>query len=54
VIHFRLRRHNYLTDIGGDLPVAQYVYDLVAADGFYFPTKRRGYAHYARGPGLKP
>ena len=31
--------------------VAQYVYDMVEADGFRFPTKRRA---YVRGPGLKP
>jgi hypothetical protein len=32
-------------------PVAQYIYDIVEADGLGFPTKRRA---YLRGPHLKP
>jgi hypothetical protein len=38
-------------DIGGGIPVAQYVHDLVEADGFWFPTKRRA---YVRSPSGKP
>jgi hypothetical protein len=48
---FLLRRHDYHLEIAGRVPVAQYVYDSVEADGFRFPTKRRA---YLRGPGLKP
>jgi hypothetical protein len=47
---FLLRRHDYKLEIAGDVAVAQYVHDLVVADGFHFPTKRRA---YVRGPGLK-
>jgi len=39
-----LRRHDYRLEIGGYVPVAQYVHDLVKANGFWFPTKRRAYA----------
>jgi len=39
-----LRRHDYRLEIGGNIAVAQYVHDLVKADGFWFPTKRRAYA----------
>ena len=31
--------------------MAQYVYDIVEADGIRFPTKRRA---YLRGPHMKP
>jgi hypothetical protein len=48
---FLLRRHDYHLDVAGGVPVAQYVHDMVEADGFRFPTKRRA---YLRGPGLKP
>ena len=48
---FLLRRHDYSLDIAGGVPVAQYVYDIVEADGFRFPTKRRA---YVRGPELQP
>src|SRR6266852_5352185 len=48
---FLLRRHDYHFDVAGGVPVAQYVYDMVEADGFRFPTKRRA---YVRGPHLKP
>src|SRR5260370_35943887 len=48
---FLLRRHDYHLDVAGRVPVAQYVHDIVEADGFRFPTKRRA---YLRGPGLKP
>ena len=48
---FLLRRHDYHLDIAGRIPVAQYVDDIVEADGLRFPTKLRA---YVRGPGLKP
>jgi hypothetical protein len=48
---FLLRRHDYHLDVAGGHPVAQYVYDIVEADGLRFPTKRRA---YLRGPHLKP
>jgi hypothetical protein len=48
---FLLRRHDYHLEVAGRVPVAQYVYDIVEADGFRFPTRRRA---YLRGPGLKP
>jgi hypothetical protein len=38
-------------DVAGGHPVAQYIYDIVEADGLRFPTKRRA---YLRGPHLKP
>lgn len=31
--------------------MAQYVYDMIEAEGFRFPSKRRA---YVRGPELKP
>jgi hypothetical protein len=46
-----LRRHDYHLDVAGGHPVAQYIYDIVEADGLRFPTKRRA---YLRGPHLKP
>ena len=46
-----LRRHDYRFEIGGGVPVAQYVDDLVEANGFRFPSKRRA---YVRSPGGKP
>ncbi len=48
---FLLRRHDYNLEIAGGAPVAQYVSDIVEAEGFRFPSKRRA---YVRGPGLKP
>jgi len=47
---FLLRRHDYQLEIAGGIPVAQYVHDIVEADGFRFPTKRRA---YVRGPHSK-
>ena len=44
---FILRRHDYNPEIAGGVPVAQYVYDTVEAEGFRFPSKRRA---YVRGP----
>ncbi len=48
---FLLRRHDYNLEIAGGVPVAQYVYDIVEANGFRFPSKRRA---YVRGPELGP
>src|ERR1700730_18275347 len=48
---FLLRRHDYHVDVAGGFLAAQYVYDIVEADGLRFPAKRRA---YVRGPGLKP
>lgn len=45
-----LRRHDYYLEVAGGVPVAQYVHEIVEADGFRFPTKRRA---YVRGPHLK-
>ena len=45
-----LRRHDYRLEIGGGTPIAQYVHDIVEADGFQFPSKRRA---FPRGPGSK-
>jgi hypothetical protein len=47
---FLLRRHDYRLEIAGGVPVAQYVHDVIEADGFRFPSKRRA---FVRGPGLK-
>jgi hypothetical protein len=47
---FLLRRHDYHLEIAGGIPVAQYVHDIVEADGFRFPARRRA---YVRGPHLK-
>lgn len=46
-----LRRHDYRLEIGGGVPIAQYVHDIVEADGFRFPSKRRA---FPRGAGSKP
>jgi hypothetical protein len=46
-----LRRHDYSLEIAGGVPIAQYVYDIVEANGFRFPAKRRA---YVRGPDLEP
>lgn len=48
---FLLRRHDYRLEIGGGTPIAQYVHDIIEADGFRFPSKRRA---FPRGPGSKP
>jgi hypothetical protein len=47
---FLLRRHDYDLEIAGGIPVAQYVHDIVEADGFRFPARRRA---YVRGPHLR-
>src|SRR4051794_22014411 len=46
---FLLRRHDYRLEVAGDVAVAQYVSEIVEADGFRFPAKRRA---YVRGPQL--
>jgi hypothetical protein len=38
-----LRRHDYRVDVGGGFAAAQYVDDIVEADGIRLPTKRRAY-----------
>ena len=38
-----LRRHDYRVDVAGGFPAAQYVYDIVEADGIRLPTRRRAY-----------
>jgi hypothetical protein len=38
-----LRRHDYHVDIAGGFAAAQYVYDIVEADGILLPTKRRAH-----------
>ncbi|MFI6063258.1 hypothetical protein [Streptomyces sp. NPDC051286] len=38
-----LRRHDYHVDIAGGFAAAQYVYDIVEADGIRLPTRRRAY-----------
>lgn len=46
-----LRRHDYQVDVAGGFGAAQYVHDIVDADGLKFPTRRRA---YFRGPDLQP
>jgi hypothetical protein len=48
---FLLRRHDYVVEVSGSFPAAQYVYDIVEVEGLRFPTKRRA---YLRGPDMKP
>ena len=48
---FLLRRHDYRVDIAGSFPAAQYVDQMVEAQGFKMPSRRRA---YVRGPDLKP
>jgi hypothetical protein len=38
-----LRRHDYWLEIAGGVPIAQYVYDIIEADGFRFPSRRRAF-----------
>jgi hypothetical protein len=38
-----LRRHDYHVDIAGGFAAAQYVYDIVEADGIRLPTRRRAF-----------
>jgi hypothetical protein len=44
-----LRRHDYQVDISGSFPTAQYVYDIIEADGIKFPAKRRAHPRSADG-----
>jgi hypothetical protein len=46
-----LRRHDYHVDVAGSFPAAQYVDQIVEAQGLKMPTRRRA---YVRGPDLKP
>lgn len=46
-----LRRHDYHVEVAGGFAAAQYVFDIVEAQGLRFPTKRRA---YLRGPDLQP
>jgi hypothetical protein len=46
---FLLRRHDYQVDVSGGFPAAQYVYDMVEADGIRFPAKRRAHPRRADG-----
>jgi len=48
---FLLRRHDYRVDVAGSFPAAQYVDQIVEAQGFKMPARRRA---YVRGPDLKP
>jgi hypothetical protein len=38
-----IRRHDYLVEIAGNFPAAQYISDYVNVDGIWIPTKRRAY-----------
>jgi hypothetical protein len=40
---FLLCRHDYRVDVAGGFAAIQYVYDMVEADGFELPSKRRAY-----------
>jgi hypothetical protein len=44
-----LRRHDYRVDVAGGFPAAQYVGDIVEADGIRLPTRRRAYLADAAG-----
>ena len=46
-----LRRHDYRVDVSGSFGAAQYVHDVVDADGIKVPTRRRA---YFRGPNGQP
>jgi hypothetical protein len=50
-----LRRHDYHVDIAGGFAVAQYVYNIIDADGIRLPSVRRAFRRDAEGhplPGL--
>jgi hypothetical protein len=38
-----IRRHDYMVEIAGNFPAAQYVCDPVSVNGIMVPTKRRAY-----------
>lgn len=44
-----LRRHDYRVDVAGGFAAAQYVDDIIEADGIRLPTKRRAYRADAKG-----
>jgi hypothetical protein len=44
-----LRRHDYRVDVAGGFAAAQYVGDIVEADGLRLPTRRRAYRADAEG-----
>ena len=44
-----LRRHDYRVDVAGGFAAAQYVGDIVEADGIRLPTRRRAYRADADG-----
>jgi hypothetical protein len=48
---FLLRRHDYQVDVAGSFPTAQYVDQMVEAQGLKMPGRRRA---YIRGPDMKP
>jgi hypothetical protein len=48
---FLLRRHDYQVDVAGSFPAAQYVDQVVEAQGLRMPSRRRA---YVRGPDMKP
>jgi hypothetical protein len=48
---FLLRRHDYQVDVAGSFPAAQYVDQIVEAQGLRMPSRRRA---YVRGPDMKP
>ncbi|WP_093498551.1 hypothetical protein [Streptomyces sp. Ag109_O5-10] len=50
-----LRRHDYHVDVAGGFAAAQYVYDIVEADGIRLPSVRRAFRRDSSGrawPGL--
>ncbi|GAB2630021.1 hypothetical protein ABI214_23160 [Prescottella soli] len=50
-----LRRHDYHVDIAGGFAVAQYVYNIIEADGIRLPSARRAFRRDEQGrawPGL--
>jgi hypothetical protein len=46
-----VRCHDYRVDVAGSFPTAQYVDQIVEAQGFKMPTRR---CAYIRGPDLQP
>jgi hypothetical protein len=48
---FLLRRHDYQVDVAGAFPTAQYVDQMIEAQGFRMPGRRRA---YIRGPDRRP
>ncbi|MBV7507907.1 hypothetical protein ABES02_01380 [Neobacillus pocheonensis] len=46
-----VRRHDYINEVAGGIPSAQYIDDYIEVQGFRYPTKRR---MYLRGPNMEP